>query len=264
MLNLQPTTYDQRLKILFVFVVSCWLLVVGQIAYAATAVIEIDTGRETINALEGTLVLPSGAKIDTIYTGNSAILIWITPPEIEGNTIKFAGITPGGFRGRYPVFSFDSASGVQNYSFKSVNAIRSDSSGTSVPVKLIVSPGEIAEDTVPPEPFDILSSKTPEAFAGRYFASFLAQDKGTGVEKYEYALIWILPPDKNDWREAESPLVLNGLDVFKTIYVRAADHNGNYRAVSTAGPYRHASILIGSIIVVCVLLFLKRSFYSRS
>src|SRR5512145_2242176 len=83
------------------------LLLLPVFASAATAVIEVDAGRETINALEGTLEIPYGVLVSDIYTGSSIILFWIEKPVLdrEKNTISFAGLTPGGFRGRYPVFS---------------------------------------------------------------------------------------------------------------------------------------------------------------
>ncbi|OHA91887.1 MAG: hypothetical protein A3J09_00035 [Candidatus Zambryskibacteria bacterium RIFCSPLOWO2_02_FULL_51_21] len=236
---------------------------------AATTVIEIDTDRETVNAVEGVVELPSGIRIDEIYTGNSAVTLWIVEPAWDraAGRIKFAGLTPGGFRGKYPLFSFSgefSATDSASIAFRNITALRADGSGTAAPVRLRAVPGEVAEDATPPEPFDILISKTPETFAGKYFASFVAQDKGTGVENYEYALTWILSPGEGDWQSAVSPLILEDKALFKRIYVRATDKAGNFREISTHGPYWYPILLISSIIIVCVLLLLRRSFYPRS
>ena len=240
------------------------LLLLPSLALAETFAVEVDTGRETINALEGTLMLPPGAEIGPIYTGNSVILIWIAPPKIEGNIIRFAGITPGGFRGRYPIFSFDGSSNAGNYSFKSVNAIRSDGSGESVPVKLSVFLAEIKEDNAPPEPFTPIISSSPDLFEGKYFISFMAQDKGTGVSYYEYAPTWLFGPKDSQWVKIESPQLLSFSEMFKRIYIRAVDYEGNSRTVSTAAPYHYYLPIFGVIILLCVLLFLRRSFQLRS
>ncbi len=234
------------------------------LAAAENFKVEVDTGTETINALEGTLSLPPGAQIGPIYTGNSVILIWITPPKVLENTIKFAGITPGGFRGRYPIFSFDGSSNAGNYSFESVNAIRSDGSGASVSVRLSVSPAEIKEDEAPPEPFAPVVSSSPDLFEGRHFISFVAQDKGTGVSYYEYASTWLLGPEDNQWVRIESPKALSSPEIFKRIHIRAVDYEGNSRTISTAAPYHYYLLLFGVIILLCVLLLLRRSFQLRS
>jgi len=78
-------------------------------AHAAMFAVEVDTGRETINAVEGKIILPEGVIPENIYTGRSAILIWLTMPKFdaETNSITFAGLTPGGFRGKHPLFELD-------------------------------------------------------------------------------------------------------------------------------------------------------------
>ncbi|MDO8589715.1 MAG: hypothetical protein Q7R69_00345 [bacterium] len=245
-------------KILIIIILFSLPLFAG----AVTAVIEVDTGTETINAIEGTLVLPTNVSVENIYTGNSAVLIWVTSPELLGNTIPFAGITPGGFRGKYRLFAFD-ASNIAGFSFNNIKAYKNDGSGESVSVRLSLRQTEIAEDTVPPEPFEPIISTSPDIFGGRHFISFTAQDKGTGVERYEAASTWFLSPRDENWIETESPLVLSHLETFQKIHIRAVDKAGNHRDASTAGPYHYASVLISIIILLCVLLLLRRSLRSR-
>ena len=226
--------------------------------------VEVDTGTETINALEGKLVLPEGVSVEEIYTGNSAILIWIARPTFndEDNSIFFSGFSPGGFRGKYPVFSLGT-NNLSGATFKDIVAFRNDGEGTEVTVKLSLVLGELAEDTTPPEPFTAVISKSDDIFEGKYFVSFVAQDKGTGVAKYEYQTRWLFSPGEKGWTTAESPKVLSRSELFKRIYIRATDQKGNYREVSTPGPYRFITLLIGVIIIVCILLFLRRFFPSR-
>ena len=267
MLNSQLTTYNRRLRMLSVFVVSFWLLVVGQAAHAAVMV-EVDTGTKTINAIEGVLVLPLGASVGEIHTGNSAILIWIAKPAFnrESSTITFSGFTPGGFRGKYPVFSLNGVGleEVRGASFSNVRGYLNDGSGTEVNVTLRLVPAETLVDDAPPEPFAPIISSSPDLFEGRDFISFATQDKGTGVGRYEYASTWLLNPNNEDWQVTEAPRVLTAIEKFKRLHIRAVDYAENVQRVSTVGPYRHALILIGTIMIVCVLLFLRRSFHSPS
>jgi hypothetical protein len=235
---------------------------------AATVAVEIDTGSELINAVSGTLVLPPGSSVGDIYTGSSAILIWVAQPTYnsEANTVTFAGLSPGGFKGKYPLFSLEWQGGnIGQISFKDVNSYRNDGEGTPANVRLFLSETKIADDLVPPEPFTPVISTSPDIFEGRAFVSFVAQDKGTGIEKYEYAATWFFAPGENGkWITAESPLVLSNSERFKRIHVRAIDGQGNFRVVSTAGPYSYISLGIGLIMMVCVALFITRSLRSYS
>lgn len=238
------------------------------LATAATAVLEIDTGLETVNAVEGIVRVPRGAVIEEIQTGRSAILIWIQAPvwDREKGTITFSGFSPGGFSGKQPLFAISGIfedSDLPLFAFSGVQVLKNDGEGTLVSAALSVRKGEeVDTDTDPPEPFTLLVSRSQDIFEGRPFISFLTQDKGVGVERYEYASSWFGTPGEDEWARAASPMELSRAELFKRIYVRAVDNNGNVRVVSMPGSYRYASMLFGIIIILCVLSFLRRSFYS--
>jgi len=260
--NLQFKIYKKFALILIAYFL---LFAVPQKAQAFTIEVFVDTGKETINALEGELLLPPEVVVKDIYTGKSAILIWINEPREAGKTILFSGISPGGFQGKHPLFTLDlepEDTDLSQISFQSVLALKNDGAGTASPVRLSTVRGTLEEDDAPPEPFKIFVSSSPELFDGKLFASFTAQDKGTGIEKYEYAAAWIFSPGKNSWQEVQSPAVLKKADNFKRIYIRAFDKAGNVRTISTPGPYWYATLLIGLIILICVLLYAKRFFSS--
>jgi hypothetical protein len=230
------------------------------VAYATTALVQVDSGLETVNALEGTLVLPPGASVTDIYTGNSAILIWVVPPvyDQETDSISFAGLTPGGFKGQYPLFTLSGDFNLNRVSFRNVSGLRNDGLGTQVPVRLTLASTEIAEDTVPPELFAPIIARSPDIFDNQYFISFVTQDKGTGVDRFEAVSTWILKPRDSAWVRVESPVVLSGTTLFKKIHIRAIDKSENYRVVSTVGPYHYYFLAFGVIILLCVLLFIRR------
>src|SRR3989344_5045993 len=157
-------------------------------AWAVTAVVEINTGMEEINAFEGILVLPENMHTNKIQTGNSIILFWITPPKQIEDTIIFAGITPGGFSGIYSMFTVSgefSAKDLERVRFESVNALKNDGSGTSAPATITLSSVELKNDTEPPEDFIPVIANDPNIFSGKWFVAFATQDKGTGINHYE-------------------------------------------------------------------------------
>jgi hypothetical protein len=259
--NLQFTIY-KRFLIPVLFIVYCLLFINHA---SASVTVMVDTGKENINAIEGTLVLPVGASVKQIFTGHSAVIIWVVRPTFnpETHSILFAGLTPGGFRGEYPLFSIDGE--MAGAYLKEVKAYRNDGSGTLAKVSTSFQSTVVEEDTVGPEPFKIAISRSPDIFDGGYFLSFDAQDKGTGILQYEYVSTWLFPPSESaKWRVTASPQLLSKPDLFKKINIRASDHNGNSRTVSTPAPYWYATLLIGIIIFLCFALSIRRFFRLHS
>ena len=216
-------------------------------AWAATAVVEVDTGTEDVNALEGTLVLPESMRLNEIQTGNSIILFWITTPEQVGNTITFAGMTPGGFMGAYPIFTISGEFGAQDLEkarFESINALKNDGSGTSVPVTVTLSPVELKGDTEPPEDFTPVIASDQALFGGKHFLVFATQDKGSGVAHYEVR--------EGEWgwfTAAASPYLLRHQALDRRIFVKAIDSEGNERVEvvepQTQSPWYRLYLLFG-------------------
>ncbi len=239
-------------------------------AHAYSAEVFVNTGNEAINAIEGTVHIPRGVNVTSIETGRSVVLIWIQQPtlEKESQTISFSGISPGGFQGKQPLFSFSgelSESDLRNFTYSGVRAFKNDGDSTPVVVTLAAREGEVITDTTPPELFTPIISRTPDLFDDRPFASFLAQDKESGIERYDYAYTWLFSPSEGKWRVATSPLEISKLGLFQKINIKAVDRAGNYRTVSISGSYRYATILFGIIIILlCVLFFSRRSARSLS
>jgi len=229
--------------------------------FAATAVVEVDTGKEDINALEGTLVLPENMHIEEIQTGNSAILIWVSPPKQVESTITFAGITPGGFTGTSPVFAVSGNFNTQDLEqvrFESVNALKNDGSGMSVRVEMSLSPVEMRADTEPPEDFTPVITSDPNVYDGKYFLIFATQDKRAGIDHYE------VREGRRGWfREVESPYLLKNQRLDTYVYVKAVDNAGNERvAVLQARVHRswwgEAGLSVILIVLVLAALAYKK------
>lgn len=235
---------------------------------AYTAALNVDTNTNSINAIEGTILIPQNISIAKIYDGNSTILFWVDKPTLDKdiNAIRFSGFTPGGFQGKKILFSFDGDFTIQDlnkFTFIDVRALGNDGLGTVVPVKLSVIPNKIENDSTPPEAFTPVVSKSPDAFDNSYFISFVAQDKGVGIDHFEYATTWFFKPDASAWRKIESPFALAKSEVLKRIFIKAIDKNGNESISTLYGPKYFETTLFGFIIIVliiCALSFISRRF----
>jgi len=85
-------------------------------------------------------------------------------------------------------------------------------------------------DTAPPEEFEPQIGQDPTVFGGKYFLSFAAQDKTSGVDRYEVAetpriLSRFIKNEK--WKTAESPYLLEDQQLRSKISVKAIDKAGN-------------------------------------
>lgn len=226
---------------------------------ASTFSVGVKAGREVVNAVEGELVLPSDAQVVKIYTGGSAVLIWVTPPTWNPVThsISFAGLTPGGFSRTQPLFTLELSHGEARQAGGKLFGYRSDGVGTQIVLEYSFTAKEMKEDLEWPEAFEPVVFSSPDILDGRYAISFAAQDKGTGIERYEHASYWLLPLWKK-WKPVASPYPLSGSALFKAHVIRAFDAAGNYRESPIPGPYRHAAFGVGSILIVCALFFVRR------
>lgn len=234
-------------------------------AFASSVVIEVDIGKEIINAIEGTVVLPNDVVVDQIQTGNSAILFWVSQPlyDKDSNTITFAGLIPGGVSGKRPVLSIVgdlSSSQINKITFNGVRALKNDGNGSQTKVTLRALMTSVIEDTTKPESFEIILSRSEDVFNNNLFASFATQDKLSGVDRFEISERLILAPNSEDWVQGVSPYEIRDRWLIKKIYIKAIDKNGNSIVISQALSNRKYLVLLLAIIfgVLCAIFF-KRS-----
>lgn len=215
--------------------------------------IYVDSAGESINALEGKVSIPSEIlEIKEVRAGNSVALFWAEPPRIlPGGKIVFSGVIPGGYSGgRGLVFSAvlkAKLPGRAGIVFDNVRVLLNDGLGTAAKVSTVASsvlifPSEEVrvksaekepEDRTPPEGFKPYIARSPDVFGNKWFAAFAAQDKSSGVTKYEISERrpvgigeWKWP---GKWTEAQSPFLLKDQSLKSYVYVKAADAAGNIR-----------------------------------
>jgi hypothetical protein len=278
----------------------CWLSGIGQSVTAAelfwrlpastvnlqhtfVADVMLDTEEQSINAIEGTIHLTGNSlKLEKIINANSVVALWVTPPTIpaQGHDIPFAGMIPTGYSGRQAiVFSLvltGASGGSETLSVDAVKAYANDGQGTSVPVTvrtaiidvnplITESPSSILnfhDDTEQPEDFTPIVSRDRTLYNNAWFVVFSAQDKQSGVSRYEIQEVSgsASSPRSEAWIPATSPYQLHDQNLHSTIFIRAIDNAGNARVVSlppsSLVPYSWLWIYSILIVIIAALIFI--------
>jgi hypothetical protein len=131
------------------------------------------------------------------------------------------------------------------------------------------------KDNFPPEPFKIYLAKNKEIFNGKYYITFEAKDKQSGIAYYEISekpinFIFLVKPDiKNlSFKKAESPYVLEDQSLRSYVVVKAVDKAGNER-VEILYPQRvlvFDDVLVFAfclVILMGLIFFIIKFRYSR-
>jgi hypothetical protein len=241
----------------------------------------LNTEKENINAVEGTVLFPDDIlKLENINEANSILTFWSEKPKIyDGNKIKFAGITPGGYqeeKGLLFSITFQAKKeGAGLIEIKDSRVLLNDGQGTPTNLKTFdlqfsiskeapISQPPISEikDTEPPEDFKPEIAQNPEMFDGKYFLVFATQDKKSGIDYYAVYESRRKRPqiDKKDWQIVESPYVLKDQKLRSFIYVKAVDKAGNGRIamIEPRYPLRWYENWWVWVIIVIILVYIWR------
>ncbi len=226
--------------------------------------------------------------------GGSIISHWVTAPQAHDGVITFEGVAPGGFSGTnglLATFVFrgvrpgigwirivpdsqvllnDGAGTNERYIPKDMRfrVVNASEAGTPVPY------GSLFKDTVAPEPFTPFVARDPGMFGGRWFVTFEAQDKDSGIDHYDVAenslsCDFISP---GAWRAAQSPHVLSDQGLHSYVCVRAVDKAGNARIESIApqqpayartGPWVILGITLFAVLIVAFNIIRRKIYHDR-
>lgn len=236
--------------------------------------LSMDAEGSSINALEGAIQIPDGLEVLAVRYGSSVVPFWIEQPKLAGNTISYAGIIPNGLstsenQKKASILTFVLRARTEGEYVISIasstQALLNDGLGTKAILKsgqLLINaiPGGTAthytfNDTIPPEPFTPLISRSSELFNGDYFIAFSSTDRESGLSHYEIAetKTWTSAA-RLKWRPAISPERLDDQTLSSTIYIKAVDQDGNER-ISIIGPANRSYTII-AIISSIVILFM--------
>ncbi len=233
----------------------------------------VDTEKDTVNALEGSLVFQDEfLEVKEIREGNSVMNFWVEKPNlIAKNKISFSGMTPLGITGKekylFSVLLEAKKDGKSDIVLDDVRVLRNDGDGGSAVVKkgnfnfdiskdLFVESQEVLVDNVPPEIFTPYISSDEEIYEGQNFLVFSTQDKGKGIRGYEVKEGFL-----SFYKKGQSPYLLQDQSLKKRIYVKAIDIDGNERVVVINKSFNYFNLLYAIIIVMVLKIGAK--FYLR-
>lgn len=214
---------------------------------AILVTVSLNTEGESVNALEGRLSYPQGSlSLEEIRSGSSLINFWAEAPADEDGSIRFAGITPGGYIGNggelFSLLFKVTAEDDLRFSLSEARTLKNDGEASMLPFTLAPTviqsdtPAQLEltklHDTIAPHPFTAHRARDTALFDGEWFVSFATQDKESGVDHYEVAERRGFPLPRFlqallTFEVATSPYALK--DARAYVYVKAVDKAGNTR-----------------------------------
>lgn len=217
-------------------------------------IMSLNTANNSVNAIEGVVNVPVGFfDILEVRTGGSFLSLWPERPKVhKDGKITFLGGVPRGFSGSNGnIITFilrAKKAGAPSVFIEKATVLLNDGLGTELkgielkPLTVLISEDVFEEpedsriiiDNTPPEPFTPVLSRDPSVAGGKYFVSFSAIDKDSGISHYEAREEYVIFPYFGawfftNWEKTETPYILKLQDWWSRIYIRAYDLYGNYR-----------------------------------
>ncbi len=261
----------------------------------------LNPSNEDINAVEGKIVIPENLlAVSEVLEGDSIVSLWMKRPTLEDGKIVFSGVIPGGFKGAIDPFKEGYQPGkilslilktkIDGQGFISIESAKTlldDGQGTETKLSIINYQFSISQeaptvtgllpikDPDPPELFEPTLARSPDIFDNQWFLVFVAQDKGSGIARYELQETENKQPE-DAWIKAESPYLLKDQQLNSYVYVKAVDKAGNER-VAVVFPqdnprdaifrydnyYFRVILLLGVAAILLLLIFLWRKGFAK-
>ncbi len=211
--------------------------------------LNINTEKENINAVEGSIIFPTNLlELSDIRYGNSIVNFWVEKPVYKDGTVVFSGITPGGYvldKGLILSIIFKAKKeGNALVRIENGSALQNDGNGTKSILKtsdLQVNISSASQnkgnknftviDKTPPDTFKPEIGHDQNLFDNKWFVAFTAQDKNSGIDRYEVRESRYFIFNSSKWVPAISPYILTDQKLQSNIYVKAIDKSGNERIV---------------------------------
>jgi len=240
---------------------------------------------QSVNTIAGNVLVPTDMfTVSNIEIGKSFISLWVDKPVYSDGVIHFSGGLPGGYSGSDgTVFTFV-ASLKQNINteivLKDFEAFLNDGKGTAVSglilnnLKLNISKNSTNTnnyqpdtDITAPEKFEIVIDRDPSVEHNKYFVSFFATDKGSGVARYEVEESpWIISlfDYKKVWTNVKNLQVLQYQNWPSTIQVRAYDGAGNMTKETVYKFNNYIYYALGIFFLIFIIINIKKWYNKKS
>ena len=245
--------------------------------------LNINTENENINAVKGKIIFSTDLlELSEIRDGNSFVNFWIDRPIYQDGGIIFSGITPGGYtldKGLILSIVFKAKKeGNALIKINNGSVLKNDGNGTESKLKIsnldinILYNDQTKEDQTlnikdkeSPDIFKPEISHDPSLFNNKWFITFVAQDKESGIDRYEIKESRYHIFDFSGWIRAENPYLLVDQSLNSFIFIKAIDKAGNERIVklSPQNPlslytnFENWFIIVLVIFVALIYLFLS-------
>lgn len=261
--------------------------------------IYIDTQFEEVNTVEVRVRFSDNLIFRDYLDRESIISLWIEKPHLikatdlqsdirhsqtKVNEVIFSGIIAGGFNGKeFNLVELIFEAKESGLSWIEINknsqVLLNDGLGTKAKVLALDGNFEVSsmkkekkieiEDKNPPQNFKIYLAKDKNLFNGKYFITFNAVDKESGIAYYE---IYEKPSfvaqifgakislDNTQLKKVESPYVLEDQSLRSFIFVKAVDKAGNERieVLKPVKIFEITDILILGLFCLLILIFLLK------
>ena len=239
---------------------------------------------KSINSFGGKVVVPPDYfEVQEIQTGDSFISLWTQKPslDLKSGEILFSGGLPGGYSGSAgTLFTFVvrvTREGDTQIQIEDFVAFLNDGRGTPVTSLQKIplessskndpsSPNKIyttKKDTVSPESFILSIDQDPSIENGKYFVSFFATDKDSGIQGYqveEYPWGISIFGFKQIWKAAQNPQVLKYQKWGSTIKVKVFDTKGNFAEEKITKPMaREYTIILWTLLALLFIFYIKKN-----
>lgn len=246
--------------------------------------LNINTNKESINAVGGKIIFPADLlDLSEVREENSIVNFWVEKPIFKDGEVVFSGITPAGYiSDKSLILSLVFKAKKEGKAFikiENASALKNDGKGTKSTLKtsdlqLNISGvtntpnNKIAEimDQEAPEEFLPEISKDPNLLDNKWFLVFVAEDKGSGTDKYEVKESRYNIFDFSRWVEAKSPYILTDQELKSNVFVKAIDKKGNVRTMKLSPrnpPPWYANIENWFIIALVGIVTLTYFFFSK-
>jgi hypothetical protein len=245
----------------------------------------LDPQNVSLNGIEGSVTFAeNNVSFVRAETGQSLINFWIEQPKLNGNTISFSGVIPGGFDGVIDPFNpqnklpglmvrliFESTQpGTETFSSASTSVTQNDGLGTllSIPnVNTIVNITNIPNPFVYKNTNDVAPqiqayvTRDPNLFNNKYTLIFSATDSGTGIKDV------MIKEGNRDWKEITSPYLLEDQGRHSVIALEAVNYSGaTIITIINPLPYKlfsPANILLFILFIFIIFFIVKKIYESR-
>lgn len=229
---------------------SSFILSTSQVRVGDVFVAELNLAdlKQKINAMDGLVIFdPTALEVQDISLGNSIFTLWPRTPDftsIDGKIMFTGGVPSGTIGGSIVKIAFLAKKAGQANFYLSDDSILylHDGKGTKtsaqnqkVSLTILESDGNVpaqntwqenlVSDKTTPKNLIIQLGKDPYILDGKYFISFFAEDKESGIDHYE-----VKEGDK-DFVSSVSPYILVDQSLKSKIFVKVVDKAGNEKMV---------------------------------